>query len=275
MHPYQSIYSYQSTQPYQNTYAYQSAHPYQSIHPYQSTHPYPSMLLNELHRTFPQLLYQPERFQSVQDVLAYMRDVANDNIFIRERNNYLCLQQQNSTPLRNTSSHSIPSHSIPSHSTSSHSTPIHNTPLHNTLVQPVPHLSSMRSRNTTHMTSNDYTPRIYLRERSAITPSVSYHIQENSSLLSDNLINALITTLFNEPSDENTIHVTEQHITENTSEFSADGTIDDNCAICLERMTDGQHLRKINACAHTFHKECIDRVFTSSSRCPICRHSIV
>ena len=50
--------------------------------------PYSISLLNDLHNHFPDLLYQPQRFRSVPDVLNYVISVANQNPFERERNAY-------------------------------------------------------------------------------------------------------------------------------------------------------------------------------------------
>ncbi len=43
------------------------------------TNPYGSILLNDLHHHFPDLLYHHERFQSVQDVLGYIVQTAQRN----------------------------------------------------------------------------------------------------------------------------------------------------------------------------------------------------
>jgi len=45
------------------------------------------------------------------------------------------------------------------------------------------------------------------------------------------------------------------------------------CSICLFGYEKGDELRKL-ICSHTFHKECIDNWFKSSSTCPICRTDI-
>jgi len=43
-----------------------------------------------------------------------------------------------------------------------------------------------------------------------------------------------------------------------------------SCSICLLNYEEGDELRKL-ICTHSFHKECIDNWFKSSSTCPICR----
>ncbi|KAH7844416.1 hypothetical protein Vadar_027774 [Vaccinium darrowii] len=43
------------------------------------------------------------------------------------------------------------------------------------------------------------------------------------------------------------------------------------CAVCLSFLEDGEMVRILPNCKHTFHVECIDKWLTSQSTCPICR----
>jgi len=49
--------------------------------------------------------------------------------------------------------------------------------------------------------------------------------------------------------------------------------IEHTCRICLEPYSDGEELRFL-PCFHRYHKECVDRWFQMSSKCPICKTSI-
>lgn len=46
------------------------------------------------------------------------------------------------------------------------------------------------------------------------------------------------------------------------------------CAICQEQMSPTQTIRRLNHCRHMFHNTCIMTAFTTSPRCPNCRHDI-
>jgi len=46
------------------------------------------------------------------------------------------------------------------------------------------------------------------------------------------------------------------------------------CAICQENMLPAQTIRRLNHCRHIFHNTCIMTAFTTSPRCPNCRHDI-
>jgi hypothetical protein len=49
----------------------------------------------------------------------------------------------------------------------------------------------------------------------------------------------------------------------------------DNCAICQESLNqDNRQVRRLNACHHMFHDNCISAWLNGSVRCPTCRHDI-
>lgn len=62
-----------------------------------------------------------------------------------------------------------------------------------------------------------------------------------------------------------------------TSEEESEGegiSDDELCTICQDEYVDGQAVRKINHCLHSFHKSCIDEWFEQNVHCPICRYDI-
>ncbi|KAH7365979.1 hypothetical protein KP509_18G057300 [Ceratopteris richardii] len=46
------------------------------------------------------------------------------------------------------------------------------------------------------------------------------------------------------------------------------------CAVCLTPFDDGEELRLLPVCGHSYHKECIDMWFFSHETCPLCRRII-
>lgn len=56
------------------------------------------------------------------------------------------------------------------------------------------------------------------------------------------------------------------------ADLSAD--TNDRCAICQEDFIGGAAARRLTVCRHLFHRECIDRWFNTSVRCPVCRYDI-
>jgi hypothetical protein len=71
------------------------------------------------------------------------------------------------------------------------------------------------------------------------------------------------------------IRPTQEQIDHATRLFLTDATtVRDSCVICFDAISDGQAQREIRACGHAFHRECIERHFHTSPRCPLCRHDI-
>lgn len=48
----------------------------------------------------------------------------------------------------------------------------------------------------------------------------------------------------------------------------------DICSICQDPIVVRNKIRRLNACNHTFHINCIDTWFSQNVRCPVCRHDI-
>ncbi|XP_045813851.1 RING-H2 finger protein ATL52-like [Trifolium pratense] len=47
----------------------------------------------------------------------------------------------------------------------------------------------------------------------------------------------------------------------------------DTCAVCLGDFEEGEELKTMPECLHSFHVPCIDKWLNSHSSCPICRAS--
>ncbi|KAI4354456.1 hypothetical protein L6164_003316 [Bauhinia variegata] len=46
------------------------------------------------------------------------------------------------------------------------------------------------------------------------------------------------------------------------------------CPVCLSVFTDGEEVRQLSACKHSFHATCIDLWLDNHSNCPICRATV-
>ncbi|KAH0470395.1 hypothetical protein IEQ34_000118 [Dendrobium chrysotoxum] len=47
------------------------------------------------------------------------------------------------------------------------------------------------------------------------------------------------------------------------------------CAVCLSAIADGEMVRELLQCGHTFHVACIDLWFRSHTSCPVCRSIVL
>lgn len=212
--------------------------------------PYSILLLNDLHRHFPDLLYQPQRFQNVGDVLNYIIQVANQNPYERERQAY----DRRLEP-------TVPS--APSSSFSRQSSTLNSSDALYRII----HGANLPNENEILFTpSQSRAPTVLGR-----------------SMLSnnDNLISNVIGSLFGSgPSLQNFLDQTvpirpsSDVIYYMTTLTSAPRQMSDNCAICQDPIEEGQQMRILNYCTHSFHATCIDTWFESHVTCPTCRHDI-
>jgi hypothetical protein len=192
---------------------------------------YGVQLLDDIHNYFPALLYDSQRFRTVQDVLQYViRNTQNRfNLFQRGQRSY------NQTP--------------------------RNTPL----VAPEEIITE----------TIDITPLFTSRFPSQTRPVYNFPINQERSNIYEELFSSLrgLTSRIN--LDPVIVQPTVLQIQNATELKMADDTEEaEICSICQDRYTEGQAIRKIKHCDHSFHKSCIDEWFERNVHCPICRYDI-
>jgi hypothetical protein len=210
-------------------------------------------LLDDIHNYFPELLYRPQNFSTVQDVLYYIQNQTQTRLnpfsvgFQRYNGENPIL---NSTvPLPRTVTTTPP--------------PIHIQPhveVYETMVDLSPFLSNITSQS----------------------PSIlqGTHIPQTS--LIDGVLNILspartAASFYTPVTVRPTAHQIEAatNLTMATGyEHTGDDEHDGLCSICQDKYVDGQAIRIIRHCNHRFHKSCIDSWFEQNVHCPICRYDI-
>lgn len=244
-------------------------------------------LLDDLHNFFPALLYQPTRFDSVRDVLEYVIQQTQDhfNLFNRGFRNYRADFQPG---VRRTAGGGT-TVDVAVNET------VHITPIMTRAVGTAPRAAAATATTTA-------TP----PPAAAAVPPPQFGVgfgvfdQEDTTLLQgvQGLLNLMggtgglaglgggiglngllnvggaggiipqnLTPVIVAPTTDQIAAATEIRMA-----TTADETI--NCSVCQESVVDGQALRTINHCGHTFHRNCIDPWFHTSVRCPVCRHDI-
>jgi hypothetical protein len=230
-------------------------------------------LLDDLHNYFPDLLYNSDRFQSVQDVLQYVQGQARTlcNPFEQGQRAYRAHFQPQQQPQINTNTVHIPVQSPTGPVEDSSGSPVLVDSTGST--QDVTPVRSIRS-----LTVNP--PPIYRRyqTRPHYTSIMNDFVNEEN-LIGINTLGSL-SSLFNialNPSfgsmNDVVVVPTVAQINNATSLVNnMDTSGPEDCAICQESME--ENLRKINRCNHLFHRSCIETWFQSGVTCPICRIDI-
>jgi hypothetical protein len=196
-------------------------------------------LLDDLHNYFPGLLYEPERFRTVSEVLSYIRENTSRrfNLFDHGRRQYINRYRAN-----------------------------------------------QQSQNTfvsTRPVVNTWTPSV------DIPRSTRIDIQEEISFLLP-LLSRLQTPISSGPiqrADRRVplqglfrdiiVSASQELIDSASSTRSLTSDLEDSCPICQDRMRVGENIRKLNACQHEFHTECVDNWYLNLSvLCPVCRHDL-
>jgi hypothetical protein len=243
--------------------------------------------MNELHTYFPAILYQRQRFTSVQNVLEYMEQQMRGryDLFSMWQNYY------------NTNNPLAPPYPVQEQQPQPQPQP--------QAYQPQQQQQGYyRSRN-----SRRWYPRNSPMPQHEAAPSVHVtfpadSLQTNTNAAtSDQLVTSILNTympndefsqfiirsLLIPPSTGNTTTLNPQtqaywdpvvvaptatQIAAASSTYAAPTRLDTPCAICQDTIAEGDQVRKLNHCDHFFHRSCVDTWFQRNVRCPVCRHDI-
>ena len=230
--------------------------------------PYSIGLLNDLHEHFPDLIYRPERFRNVPDVLTYIVGVANTNPYQQARTRY---QRENQDEKENKEA--------------DHADDLYRV-LYGTIPYRVVRPVGMGTSNPVGMgATSSYRPVGMGATSSYRNPHISNRmqpdfVQSNSAV---SLLSTFISGVMGEPIINNlqpfldqpvVIHPTERQLEQTTTLTTALRVQNDACAICQDMIEEGQTMRILNYCTHSFHQECIDTWLGRHVTCPTCRHDI-
>lgn len=195
-------------------------------------------LLDDLHNFFPAILYEPTRFSTVPQLLAYVSTRTRDhfNLFNRGQSQYRAARNV-PTPLLRPVSTTVPS-------------------------------TTRTPANTAVNLGVDL-----VTETIDLTPFLSSSFADTASAIRSLLSLGRAPAGAMDPVP---VAPTEQQIAAATSIQDADEEAHHDliCSICQEGYITGQHIRKLNHCSHRFHKSCIDPWFRAHVHCPVCRHDI-
>jgi hypothetical protein len=89
-----------------------------------------------------------------------------------------------------------------------------------------------------------------------------------------NIIDLLFTIPLTPRTPTNDTLITVDILSKNTTIFIYNSESVDTCAVCLDTIRNNTIVRKLNACNHLFHINCIDRWVANNNKCPLCRSDI-
>lgn len=222
---------------------------------------YPSLLLNDLHTYFPRLLYRPEEFQSVQDVLQYIISVASQSPYSRGQAHY----QRTSTP--STASMSSSS-SYPSTRRRTATT----LPVRIVSSSYVP--SSFSSLPATSAATASSSTFINTFADHFVSDLLNTMLTGNQSDVNNNLYTRILQESLQSFQPSQTIVPTHDELEQYTTIRNEPPESEHICSICQDAYDIHSECRILNACQHRFHRQCIDVWFQSHITCPVCRHDI-
>ena len=234
---------------------------------------YQVQLLNDLHNYFPDVLYNSGRFRNVQDLLEYIRQVADTSPYSRGLASYNNRQTLNArvntgrAPPTYRSVGLAPTAPTAPTTTSTPSIPTTNTPQTQPVMTTVfeEHIPTTRIRVPLNTTNNT-----------------------NTTMLMNTILGGMFSDLFTVGgggggdaglqgflNQRVPVYPSAQEIDRATTLFRAGSNRQgDICTICQDDIVINQELRILDHCSHSFHRDCIDTWFQGNVNCPTCRHDI-
>ena len=207
-------------------------------------------LLDDLHNYFPGLLYEPDRFRSVTDVLTYIRQntARRFNLFDYGSRQHLQRQQNTRIP----------------QNTYTRQPPVVNrwTPSIPVTTRPAEmefDLSSDADLSILFPLLRSLDRLAGLAPAPLTQPTQRAHGANRFSGIFQDII----------------VHASQELIDSGSNLRTLLMDLDESCSICQDRMRQGENIRRLNACQHEFHGACVDNWFLQRSVfCPVCRHDI-
>jgi len=195
---------------------------------------YDSALLDDLHNYFPDLLYVPERFEDVAQVLGYVQQQVRQrfDLFSRGRREHLERER----------------------------TRIISTPPLRAAVAPNLSMLFEASRNA-NATQEFNVAADFLNAINSMGGLFQAPVVPRQHAMAPGFLEPVV------------VRPTAEQIQSGTAIEIIDSE-DEICAICQDQLPAGTQALSIDACGHRFHSPCINTWFSANVACPVCRHDI-
>ena len=238
-------------------------------------------LFDDLHNYLPAILYDHRRFQTVSDLLGYVHTQTqyHFNLFNRGSQQYQHSRRQAVPPPAHAQTQQEPNQQQAQQVTDGNRTlnvlrretfditPLFTTQGNDPLTQHG--ITALLNPQTGDTTFTFPTLTVEELGTEGTTPALDtiMNIIQGGLLRPRGAAAAAMEPVVVRPTQEQMDTATIQRI----------ATVDDeqnNCSICQESFTNGQTIRQINHCRHSFHRACINPWFDRNVHCPVCRFDI-
>jgi hypothetical protein len=251
-------------------------------------------LLDDLHNYFPAVLYEPQAFQTVPGLLRYIHTQARNRFDLFSLGQREYRTSHPAPPPAPAPAPAPPSSGVSSVHLQATSVDLsgNQAPTNSTLPSPVRRALGGFLAGSPIGTSLQYTLNLPEQEDEEDETQLTTHLLAallqlpaaplTRNMVLPNLNNGRLTMeqmiygrnnmdQFLQPV---VVRPTVEQISANTTVGRLVSDTENTCAICQDTLTAEQEGRKLNACGHWFHKNCIDTWLEGNVHCPVCRHDI-
>lgn len=248
-------------------------------------------LLDDIHNYFPALLYNNQRFQGIQDLFQYVNSQMDFhfNTYNRQRSLFYGEPTYTPNPPYQPDQQTHQPRPAPAPAPSTLFTTPRRPPAETRPAPNAPSRPRRTFRPATESTETVTPSSGFVTETYDLTPlfnaTIMPSIQSPLTPIGHNSTQSFLTDFMNlletlpqlsqQPLTPVVVRPTLDQLESATTQRAA--TIQDEsnmCAICQDAYTEGQAIRQLNHCHHTFHRNCIDAWFERNVHCPVCRHDI-
>ena len=248
---------------------------------------YNIQILDDIHNYFPDLLYNQQGFNNIQDVFRYIQlHIPYFHLYTLNRDRY-----------RNFMNNDIQYPNIPPHwaviRDNSHgqfaSSMIRHIRRNNRILEQSNEENTYQPPHQLNSTIQNTRTSVETPSAVPVTPRITFRhsiIPSNIHTINDELGNALLSTITQLFPTASIPGINAEHlepvIVRPTQHDINNSTVEEVwiqeesvlCTICQDNIFPGMIVRRLCQCEHCFHKECIDTWFERNVRCPICRNDI-
>jgi hypothetical protein len=226
-------------------------------------------VLNEIHTTFPALLYETERFNTLPSVFEYVQSQISNryDVFSAWQRHYSTVN-----PTANVR-HTVPvNNRNRERNRRRRQNRARNRIARNESLQNNQNIVGQNPNTNTNPNDPAYVVPAYSQNHTTgILEILEQLLPANDLVYTVTVPRRTTTSRFSDPV---IVRPTPAQIDAGSTLRTSLGLIDLSCAVCQHSVTEGEIVRCLLPCNHQYHRDCIDTWFQRNVHCPVCRHDI-